>query len=211
MTDQSPGTQDIQLFVDYWNFKRALDSEMATYGGKLKVYSPGFGEWLAQQAGLLLGMGDRVQLARANFYTSFNPDTKSGHGHKAQVNRRLRNPALRQFAWIRPLSRKKSPPHCPVCRERVDRCPKCNADMRGYEEKGVDVALAVGMMREAHAGRLDAVVLVSSDRDLIPVVEEIKSIGFPVFHVGFPSGGDALRDRCNGSINPTGGLQHLMD
>ena len=200
----------LQLFVDYWNFALALRSETETYGGKPNVDWPRFSEWLAQQAGLLLGMGDRVQLARANFYTSFNPDTESGRDHKTWVNRRLRNPALRQFVWIQPQSREKSPPLCPYCQERVERCPKCDADMRGYEEKGVDVALAVGMMREAGAGRFDVAVLISSDRDLIPVIEEIKRIGIPVVHAGFPSGGDAVRSRCDEAIDVTTGIQHLV-
>ena len=159
----------------------------------------------------MLGMGNRAQLARANFYTSFNPDTKSGRDHKAWVNRRLRNPALRQFVWIQPQSREKSPPYCPYCREQVDLCPKCNADMRGYEEKGVDVALAVGMMQEAHAVRLDVAVLISSDRDMIPAVEGIKGLGIPIVHVGFPSGGDAVRSRCDGAIDVIDGLQYLVD
>ncbi|MDE0540150.1 MAG: hypothetical protein OXH94_15660 [Rhodospirillales bacterium] len=47
---------------------------------------------------------------------------------------------------IVPRQRKRSPPVCPTCHDAVDQCPVCGADMRGTEEKGVDVRMATDMI-----------------------------------------------------------------
>ena len=52
-----------------------------------------------------------------------------------------------------------------------DRGLKKWADMRGTEEKGVDTHIATAMISLAWIDNYDVGVLVSSDRDFIPVVE----------------------------------------
>ena len=49
--------------------------------------------------------------------------------------------------------------------------------MRGTEEKGVDTAIATDMMRLAWDSNYDVAVLVSSDRDFIPVVQSLETKG----------------------------------
>lgn len=55
-----------------------------------------------------------------------------------------------------------------------------------FHEKGVDVRLAVEMIRLAREDRYDVAYLVSSDTDLVPAVEEVQSFGKTVFYVGAP-------------------------
>lgn len=57
-----------------------------------------------------------------------------------------------------------------------------------FHEKGVDVRIAVEMIKLAREDKYDKAYLVSSDTDLVPAVEEVKSFGKAVTYVGFPSG-----------------------
>lgn len=57
-----------------------------------------------------------------------------------------------------------------------------------YHEKGVDVRLAVEMIRYARQGKYDIAYLISSDTDLVPAVEEVQSIGKKVHYIGISKG-----------------------
>ena len=57
-----------------------------------------------------------------------------------------------------------------------------------YHEKGVDVRLAVEMIRFARQDKYDIAYLVSSDTDLVAAVEEVQAIGKTVQYVGIPKG-----------------------
>lgn len=57
-----------------------------------------------------------------------------------------------------------------------------------YHEKGVDVRLAVEMIRYARQDKYDIAYLLSSDTDLVPAVEEVRSFGKKVQYVGIPKG-----------------------
>ncbi len=57
-----------------------------------------------------------------------------------------------------------------------------------YHEKGVDVRLAVEMIRFARENKYDIAYLISSDTDLVPAVEEVRAFGKEVYYVGIPKG-----------------------
>lgn len=57
-----------------------------------------------------------------------------------------------------------------------------------YHEKGVDVRIAVEMIRYARQDKYDIAYLLSSDTDLAPAIEEIHSFGKGVTYVGIPKG-----------------------
>lgn len=57
-----------------------------------------------------------------------------------------------------------------------------------FHEKGVDVKIAVEMIRFAREDKYDIVYLLSSDTDLVPAVEEVKSFGKKVCYVGVSTG-----------------------
>ena len=54
-----------------------------------------------------------------------------------------------------------------------------------YHEKGVDVHLSVDLLSGAYEKQYDTAILISSDTDLIPVIEKIKTIGNNVEYIGF--------------------------
>ncbi len=53
--------------------------------------------------------------------------------------------------------------------------------------KGVDIALATGLLSNAYRDNYDAAVLVAGDGDYVPLVEEVKRLG-KVVHVAFFGG-----------------------
>lgn len=57
-----------------------------------------------------------------------------------------------------------------------------------FHEKGVDVRLAVEMIRFARENKYDIAYLLSSDTDLVAAVEEVKSFGKKVQYVGIAKG-----------------------
>ncbi len=59
---------------------------------------------------------------------------------------------------------------------------------KSFHEKGVDVRIAVEMIRLARENKYDTAYLLSSDTDLVPAVEEVHSFGKKVIYVGIPKG-----------------------
>lgn len=54
-----------------------------------------------------------------------------------------------------------------------------------FREKGVDVQMAVDLVRGAYQNEFDTAVLVSSDNDLIPAIKAVKEEGKGIEYVGF--------------------------
>ncbi|MFH0943447.1 MAG: NYN domain-containing protein [Candidatus Beckwithbacteria bacterium] len=54
-----------------------------------------------------------------------------------------------------------------------------------FKEKGVDVRIAVDLVTESCDGKVDTVILCSSDSDLQPAVSEVKKRGVEVVYLGF--------------------------
>ena len=79
-----------------------------------------------------------------------------------------------------------------------DICKNCgNKDYR-YQEKGVDVGIAVSIVEDVLKNKVDRIILVSSDTDLIPAVLCAKRAGKDVTYVGFSERlTRALVDECN--------------
>ena len=59
---------------------------------------------------------------------------------------------------------------------------------KSYHEKGVDVRLAVEMIRFSRQNKYDQAYLVSSDTDLVAAVEEVQAFDKTVQYVGIPKG-----------------------
>jgi uncharacterized LabA/DUF88 family protein len=66
-----------------------------------------------------------------------------------------------------------------------DKCKTCGAQDQRFGEKGVDVGLAVDMVKDALLNNIERIVLVSSDVDLIPAVLAVKDAGKQITYIGF--------------------------
>lgn len=49
-----------------------------------------------------------------------------------------------------------------------------------FKQKGVDVLLAVDMVKMAFSGKIDRIVLVTGDSDFVPAVELVRDLGITV-------------------------------
>lgn len=56
-----------------------------------------------------------------------------------------------------------------------------------YREKGVDVLMAVDLLVGAYEDKYDTAILVSSDTDLIPAIQKIRSMKKKLEYIGFSS------------------------
>jgi len=54
-----------------------------------------------------------------------------------------------------------------------------------YHEKGVDVLMAVDLLVGAYEHKYDTAILVSSDTDLLPVMDKVQKLGKQIEYVGF--------------------------
>ena len=66
-----------------------------------------------------------------------------------------------------------------------DICKKCGNQDYHFQEKGVDVGLAVDLVKDALTDSVDEIVLLSSDTDLIPAILVAKEAGKKIIYVGF--------------------------
>ena len=190
----------VRVFVDFWNFDLCIKAVESAF----KIDWQRLGEVVALDAAQTIdpGMSSRTVGYRGlNFYGSYDPATQAG--------RKLENWATNTVGGFQGVSvymyerqRKKEPPKCPICQRMVSRCPdaNCDADMRGKEEKGVDVQMAVDMISLALEDDYAAAVILSSDRDFIPVANFLDQRDVKVVHGHFPDQGDALSDSCWDSI-----------
>jgi len=73
-----------------------------------------------------------------------------------------------------------------------------------YHEKGVDVRIAVDLLKGALKSEYDSCFLISSDTDIIPVIEEARLGGKEVVYVGFSHlTNKAMSSNCSRTVNIT--------
>ena len=166
----APRPNRVRVFVDFWNYTlsmRDFDRDFRTDWSSL-------GRVLANAAGQRVAAHSPVQYQGLNFYGSYDPNSdrdRSLHRWATTVVDRFPGVSVS----IVPRQRKRSPPQCPACQAPVPLCPACGADMRGTEEKGVDVRIATDMIKLAWVDNYDTAVLLSSDKDFIPLVEFLET------------------------------------
>jgi len=66
-----------------------------------------------------------------------------------------------------------------------DICKHCGKQDAHFQEKGVDVRIAVDMMSDAYHKQVQKLVLISSDTDLLPAIQNVIDQGKQVIYVGF--------------------------
>ena len=79
--------------------------------------------------------------------------------------------------------------------------------MRGTEEKGVDTRIATDMIKLAWVNNYEVAVLISADRDFVPVVEFLSAKGIKTIHGAFLHQGGQLTQSCWGNIK----LHHIVE
>lgn len=154
---------------------------------------------LAQQAMELIEPGAPHEYRGMNVYMSYDD-----RGDRDAKLRRWATNVLDTFPGVNvhqvARQRKRTGPKCPTCQHIVENCPACGADMRGTEEKGVDTRIVTDMISLAWIDSYDVAVLLSADRDFVPVAEFLQTRGIKVILGAFPPAGYHLIQKCWGSI-----------
>lgn len=186
----------VRIFVDYWNFTLACKALKDGFRFDWSNIGPLF----AEEAAKMVNKAIPHSYEAMHVYGSYSPhqgvDMKFKHWLTSILDKQ---PGVVVEAVERKL--KKSPPKCPKCYEAAAKCTSCGADMRGTEEKGVDTRIVADMMSLAWAGGYDVAVLVSADRDFVPVAEELQKRGFKVIHAQINGAGQDLARHCWGVLD----------
>ena len=158
------------------------------------------GRCLAQAALNIVDPQYALDYRGIRLYGSYDPSTPAG---ETQLNWYEKTASMMPGVSVIavPRQRKRVTPSCPNCHSSVHTCPACSSDMRGTEEKGVDSRIATDLISMAWDQNYDIAVLVSSDRDFIPVVKFLDSKAITVVHAAFPPAAAELSKECWGYFN----------
>ncbi len=183
-----------RIFVDFWNLQLTINEYV---GRNFKI------DWRALSLRLITEaescLSSTLRFDGTNVYLSYDPRTATG--------RRLRDWSLNtldRFPGIKVISKKrqvKRAPKCPICHMPVQTCPHCGGRMTGTGEKGIDTAIATDMISLAWEDAWDVAILISSDKDFIPVVEFLASKGKRVINAYLPPKGMHLARTSWASID----------
>lgn len=196
VSQPGPARVRVQTFVDFWNYELSMKSADPAFKTDWKRLGPKLTH-LAAQVVSFPGISEYQGL---NVYASYDEKKPTDEPFKRWMTTQLDTYPGVHVSLV-PRQRKTAGPKCPACYAVVQRCPACAADMRGTEEKGVDTRIVTDMMSLAWADNYDVAVLVSADRDFVPVAEFLQTKGIKVIHGAFPPKGSFLSQKCWGKID----------
>ena len=188
----------IRIFIDFWNFSLALREHDDTF----RVNWTPIGNLLTKEAGRIIDTNTIASFEGMHVYGSYDPNKPEDAKLKNWFSNWLdKQPGI--HTTILPRQRKKGYPKCPKCHKETTHCVACGSDMRGTEEKGVDTSIVKDMISLAWVNAYDVAVLVSADRDFVPVADFLQSKGVKVIHGAFPPKGSDLSQKCWGNFDLT--------
>jgi uncharacterized LabA/DUF88 family protein len=192
----APRKQRVHVFIDFWNFQLTLKNIDEKFSADFRALGP----VLVDAAMAIVDEGAQAEYAGMGVYMSTDEKSEAEAGL-----RRWATNTLDRFPGVNvtmiPRVKVKSGPKCPSCHNLVQKCPACGEDMRGTEEKGVDVRIATDMVMLAWVDSYDIAVLVSSDSDFVPVASFLQTKGKKIIHGQLPPRGALLSQKCWGSID----------
>ncbi len=185
----------VKVFVDFWNFQLSINS----LDSEFKIDWQKLGPVVAQESLRIVDPTAAILYQGMNVYGSYD-----GSSEKDKRLLQWASNTLNRFPGVQVTmiqrQRKRRGPICPSCRQETSICPNCLSDMRGTEEKGVDTRIATDMIKLAWVDNYDVAVLLSSDRDFVPVVDFLSTRGIKTIHGAFPRQGSMLAQTCWGNI-----------
>ena len=185
----------VRIFVDFWNFSLSIRLR----NEKFRVDWRKLGPVLASEAGKLVEPTATARYEAMHVYGSYDPNkANDGKFRHWFTNTLDRMPGVNVVLLER--KKKRSYPKCPHCQAEVPDCKSCGGDMRGREEKGVDTRMATDLISLAWSESYDVAVLVSADRDFVPVAEFLQAKGIKVVHGAFPPNSSELSQKCWGNL-----------
>jgi Uncharacterized conserved protein len=184
----------VSIFLDFWNFTLSFKNDDPAFRPDWFAVPQVF---KAEAASLLSDLA--LDLQDFNIFGSY-----SANGADAK----LRN-------WISTFlpkipganvcflqrQQKMSGPVCTQCHEEIQNCPKCGGSMLGTEEKCIDTLIATTMLQDAWMKKFDVAIIVSGDKDFIPAVDFLRTVGIRTIHAQFQNQGMELSKHCWGRFD----------
>ncbi|WP_229643413.1 NYN domain-containing protein [Xanthobacter autotrophicus] len=182
--------------MDFWNFTLSMKG----VDGNFKIDWQILGPILAAQAAKAIDPTTPHVYEAMHVYGSYDPSKSADSKLKNWFTNTL-DKMSGVHVVLHERQKKRNYPKCPSCQTEVSVCLSCGSDMRGTEEKGVDTRIATDMVSLAWANGYNTAVLISADRDYVPVAEFLQTKGIKVIHGAFPPNGSILSQKCWGNIN----------
>ena len=200
LEESSVAGNRVRVFVDYWNLAITMRENCASIapGDDFRFNWERLPGWLASTGADICGY-DSTLHEGTHIYASYDPQSEGDRRFRGWVlNWLARQPGVQVNLKER---RRKDPPTCPVCHEKMNTCSHCGSGLARTQEKGVDTAIVTDMIRLAWEQAFDIAVLVTSDSDLVPAVEFLDLRGRKVVQAGFPPAGATLAKACWASFD----------
>lgn len=186
----------VSIFLDFWNFSLSFRDDDPSFRT----------DWFAlpnvlvSEASSLL-KGTSLDLQDFNIFGSYS---------NLPADAKLKNWATTFLPKIpaanvvfRQRQQKLSGPVCTSCHNQIKTCPSCKGSMLGTEEKCIDTLIATTMLQDAWMKKYEVAILVSGDKDFIPAVDFLRSVGIRTIHAQFKHLGAELRKHCWSSFEIT--------
>jgi uncharacterized LabA/DUF88 family protein len=147
----------VAVFIDGSNFYYKLRDKEVGISNTIKFDYAGLASWLSRDR-VIVFKGYYIGVVRAK------PENKKGQKLRQEQQRLFSHLGHQKFDIKRGYLMKSN-----------DK----------YHEKGVDVHLATDLLVGAYENQYNTAILLSSDTDLIPAIEKVKSLGKTVEYIGF--------------------------
>ena len=190
-------TQLARLFIDYWNFQ--LNWNQRAGDGRC--------DWLALPGRLLGAIEEQLGVTAldaggTNIYASVEP---SNENLVAWLESFLdRQPGFR-VRTVRMVRRQRTQ-RCVACGGEMSSCPDCGEPFSMTAAKGLTARWILDLLQMVECGTCQVPVMVSSDSELVPVVEYLVDRGVRVVHAGWRDAGGELARSAWGALD----LEPLM-
>ena len=93
------------------------------------------------------------------------------------------------------------PIHCKECNNKISECPFCKKPLKRAAEKGIDAAVITDMFSLAWANAYSIAILVTSDADYVPAVENLQAKGLKIINAAWENIGFQLAGTCWASFH----------
>ena len=188
----------VRIFVDFWNFSLSLRDDDDTF----RVDWKPIGNLFTKAAANLVDPSAHPVFEGMHVYGSVDPSKAADTKLKNWLTNRLdKMPGT--HVVVQERQRKRGYLKCPHCQTEAQKCEACGGDLRGTEEKGVDTRIVTDMISLAWANAYDVALLISADRDFVPVADFLQTKGIKVVHGAFPPKGSHLSQSCWGHLDLT--------
>ena len=154
----------VRVFVDFWNFTLSIRRIDESFKIDWRKVGPLF----AGEAAKLVDSQVPATFEGLHVYGSYDPAKAADNKLKNWFTNTLdKMPGT--YVVVVERQRKRGHVKCPQCQAEAKTCNSCGADLRGTEEKGVDTRIVTDMISLAWSNSYDVAMLVSSDKDFVPV------------------------------------------